>query len=490
MVADALIGRHLYRMSADPPSPSAALSYRLGLAVLHGVAGTDAPPWLTHDPRLNALVAPGHRLADLRAWAAEHGVPEQGSQPDPLDAPLLDPRTPRDYQREAVARWRASDGRGTVVLPTGAGKTLVALLAIEELQTGACVVAPTRALVAQWFTQLADAFGTERVGAYYGDEKDVRPLTVTTYHSAFALMERWGDRFPLIVLDEVHHLSDTSGGDARAWHDALRIAPGRHRLGLTATYPDGRDAELRRLVGPVAYRRTIGEMTDAELARFVLERRYVRLTAREEARYATLTKVYEQHVAAAGYREHGPTPADAWRMFAAGARRSPEARRALRAFHQRERLVRLAEGKLREAERILRAHPSEQAVFFCGGTDAAEAVSRALAIPMITASTPASERHALLGALATGEIRAVASVRVLDEGWDVPSAKLGIVLGDSTRGSGRQHAQRLGRLLRRQGDAVASLYEIVAAGTYEFFASQKRGAGVRRVSEGQLGFGM
>jgi superfamily II DNA or RNA helicase len=109
---------------------------------------------------------------------------------------------------------------------------------------------------------------------------------------------------------------------------------------------------------------------------------------------------------------------------------------------------------------------------------------------MITASTAASERYDLLGALERGEIRAVASVRVLDEGWDVPSAKLGIVLGDSTRGGRRQHAQRLGRLLRRQGDAVASLYEIVVAQTYEFFASHKRGAGVRRVREGQLGFGL
>jgi superfamily II DNA or RNA helicase len=64
------------------------------------------------------------------------------------------------------------------------------------------------------------------------------------------------------------------------------------------------------------------------------------------------------------------------------------------------------------------------------------------------------------------------------------------VLGDSTRGGQRQHVQRLGRLLRRQGDAVASLYEVVAANTYEFFASQKRRAGVSRVSEGQLGFGV
>ena len=469
-----------------PPS----LSYRLGLAVLRGVALSDAPPWLIHDPRLDALVAPGHRMSDLRVWAAEHDVAESGPAPDDFDAPLLDPRTPRPYQREAVDRWRAAGARGSVVLPTGAGKTLVALMAIHELRGGACVVAPTRALVAQWFTQLADAFGSERVGAWYGDEKEVRAITVTTYHSAFALLERWGEQFPLLVLDEVHHLADTAAGDARAWHDHLRIAPAPYRLGLTATYPDNRDAELRRLVGPVIYRKLIGEMTDAELARFAVTRRYVRLSMEEETRYAALTELYERHMTAGGYRERGDTPADAWRMFAASARRSPEARRALRAFHERERLVRLAEGKLGEAERILRAHPAEQAVIFCGGTDAAEAVSRALAIPMITASTPASERHELLAGMASGEIRAVASVRVLDEGWDVPTAKLGIVLGDSTRGSSRQHAQRLGRLLRRQGDAVASLYEIVAAGTYEFFASQKRGAGIRRVSEGQLGFGM
>ncbi|MEO8564127.1 MAG: DEAD/DEAH box helicase, partial [bacterium] len=476
-------------VSRHPPATSRSLSYRLGLAVVRGVDPVDAPDWLIYDPRLDALVAPGHRLAELRQWAVEHDVPESHPSTPVSERPLLDPRDPRPYQRDAVERWRV-EGRGTVVLPTGAGKTLVALLAIHETRATACVVAPTRALVAQWFTQLADAFGAERVGAWYGDEKEVREITVTTYHSAFALLERWGARFSLLVLDEAHHLADTGDGSARAWHDALRIAPATYRLGLTATYPDGRDAELRRLVGPVVYRRSIGEMTDAELAKFALIKRYVALSPDEEARYAALTETYESHLTEAGHRDRAPTPADAWRMFVASARRSPAARRALRAFHERERLVRLASGKLREAERILRMHPAERAVIFCGGTDAALAVSRALAIPMITAATSASERHALLRALDAGDIHAVASVRVLDEGWDVPSAKLGIVLGDSTRGSGRQHAQRLGRLLRRQGDAVASLYEIVAAGTYEFLSSQKRGTGVRRVSEGQLGFGL
>ena len=460
-----------------------SLTYRFGLAILHGVRESDAPDYLIHDPRLDALVAPGHRMSELRTWAADHDITESTTAPDELDTPLLDPRTPREYQREAVDRWQAAGARGSVVLPTGAGKTLVALMAIHELRGGACIVAPTRALVAQWFTQLADAFGSDKVGAYYGDEKEVRTITVTTYHSAFALLERWGAQFPLLVLDEVHHLADSASGDARAWHDHLRIAPSPFRLGLTATYPDNTDAELRRLVGPVVYRKLIGEMTDAELARFALTRRYVRLTPDEETRYALLTDRYESHMTNAGYRDRGNTTADAWRMFTATARRSPTARLALRAFHERERLVRLAHGKLDETQRILRAHPAEQAVIFCGGIDAAEVVSRTLAIPMITASTPASERHTLLARMARGDIRAVASVQVLDEGWDVPTAKLGIVLGDSTRGGKRQHAQRLGRLLRRQGDAVASLYEIVAAGTYEFFTSQKRGAGIKRVAK-------
>ena len=135
---------------------------------------------------------------------------------------------------------RASGARGTVVLPTGAGKTLVALLAIDELRSGACIVAPTRALVAQWFTQLADAFGTDRVGAYYGDEKEVRALTVTTYHSAFPLLERWGERFALLVLDEAHHLADTNEGEARAWHDHLRVAPELHAKATVAAKSTGK----------------------------------------------------------------------------------------------------------------------------------------------------------------------------------------------------------------------------------------------------------
>jgi len=465
-----------------------AFYYRQGLAVLRTVR--DAPGWMSYDPRVSCWTAPGHRLPELRAWAAERGIAEQSAAADMIETPLFDPRRPRDYQLEALDRWRTAGRRGTVVLPTGAGKTLVALLAIDDVGRGACIVAPTRALVGQWFGQLADAFGAERVGAFYGDEKDPRAITVTTYHSAFALLERLGARFDLLVLDEAHHLEDAPDGGPKAWHDALTIAPSAARLGLTATYPDGRDDALRRLVGPVVYRKRIGEMTDAELAAYALERRFVTLTPEERAAYDASTSEYESFREARGYDERLPTPADAWRVFMAETRRSPRARRAFRAFLDRERIVALAERKLAEAERLLRLYPAERAILFSAGAEAAERVSRRFAIPMIEAATPASERKAILDAIESGEIRAVASVKVLDEGWDVPSAKLGIVLGDTTRGGRRQHVQRLGRILRRQGDRVASLYEIVVADTHEFFASQKRAKGLRRPADrGQLGLG-
>jgi superfamily II DNA or RNA helicase len=472
----------------EPALTDPEILYRNGLAVLRHAA--DAPSFMVWDERAAAHVAPGYRYGELRAWAAAHGIRERAGHGYGGAAPaLFDPRTPRDYQRDALERWRAAGYRGSVVLPTGAGKSFVAVLAIHATGGRACVVAPTKALLAQWYGQLADAFGSERVGAWYGDEKAVAPVTVTTYHSAFPLLERHGELFELLVLDEAHHLADAAGGEAKAWHDALRIAPARCRLGLTATYPEDRDRAIRELVGPVVYRRLIAEMADAELAAFAIERRFVRFTEAERRRYEACDAAYRGFVASRGYRERFEDATAAWKVFMAETRRSPAARRAHRAFLERGELVTLPAAKLQETERLLQLFPAETALIFCGSTRAAERVSRRFAIPMMTADTPASERKRLLDRIAAGGIRAVASVRVLDEGWDVPSAKLGIVLGDSTKGSRRQHAQRLGRLLRRQGDRVASLFEIVVADTHEFYASQKRGAAVRpRPPQMGLGF--
>ena len=135
---------------------------------------------------------------------------------------------PRTYQAEALDAWRAAGGRGVVVLPTGAGKTHVGVMAIEEKARAALVVAPTLDLVRQWYDLLGAAFGGQ-IGVLGGGEHDVQPITVSTYDSAWMHVEHLGARFGTLVFDEVHHLP----GESYALAARLPLAP--YRLGLTAT---------------------------------------------------------------------------------------------------------------------------------------------------------------------------------------------------------------------------------------------------------------
>ncbi len=196
-------------------------------------------------------------------------------------------------------------------------------------------------------------------------------------------------------------------GDRRARHDALRIAPCAC-LGLTATYPDGRDEAIRELVGPVVYRRRLGEMLDAELADLAVERRFVALTPEERTRYDRAESRYRNHVEARGYRARfEEVGGNWWPAFMADTRRSPAARRAHAAFRERERLVALSEGKVALARSILAHHRAERAILFCGSTEAAEAISVRFAIPVVRAETPASERRHILQLLSDEKIRPV-----------------------------------------------------------------------------------
>ncbi len=163
-----------------------------------------------------------------------------------LERPLRVRREPRPFQREAVAQWSKEAGRGVVVLPTGAGKSHVAVMAIAEKKRSTLIVVPTLDLVRQWFDLLRTSFGGD-VGIVGGGEHSVQPLTVTTYDSAHLHMEHFGARFGLVVFDECHHLPGTelSAGsrallgavspgafrDARAGRRARRSAGAAHRTG-------------------------------------------------------------------------------------------------------------------------------------------------------------------------------------------------------------------------------------------------------------------
>src|SRR6202034_3586325 len=176
-------------------------------------------------------------------------------------------REPRPYQREALAAWKHARGRGVVVLPTGAGKSHVAAMAIDDRRRSTLVVAPTLDLVRQWYDLLGATFGVP-IGLLGGGEHDVQALTVATYDSAHLHMDHLGARFGLVVFDECHHLP----GASYAMAAKACLAP--YRLGLTATpeRSDGRDAELAGLIGPVAYRKDIIELSGGHLAEYDSQR--------------------------------------------------------------------------------------------------------------------------------------------------------------------------------------------------------------------------
>src|ERR1019366_151187 len=213
------------------------------------------------------------------------------------------------YQTEALSAWRAHRGRGVVVLPTGSGKSHVAILAIDDKRRSALVVAPTLDLVRQWFDLLGATFGVP-IGLVGGGEHDVQAITVTTYDSAFLHMDHLGARFGLVVFDECHHLP----GAAYALAARASLAP--FRLGLTATpeRTDGREAELAHLIGPVVYRKDIVELSGDYLAEHDAER-----------------AIYRDFVRSHGIRM---SQASGWGQFIMLSSQSDEGRRAMAAYRR------------------------------------------------------------------------------------------------------------------------------------------------------------
>jgi superfamily II DNA or RNA helicase len=425
-----------------------------------------ALPGCVVDPRLPGLRAPALAYADiiLALRAAGLVFDDDARRYDVLELVARAVPPGRDYQREALSAWARARGRGVVVLPTGAGKTEVALQAIASRQRATLVVAPTLDLVRQWHEALGRRFGVD-IGVVGGGEHTVLPLTVTTYDSAWAHMEHLGNRFGVVVFDEVHHLV----ADSYAWAARLCLAP--YRLGLSATpeRDDGRDALLSELVGPIVYRKEIDELEGTFLADYDVVRIDVTLTGDERTQWATARATYRDFLARERIALSG---AGGWDRFLQRASRSPEGRQALSAWRLQRRLAFGAAQKLEHVEQILRRHRGARILLFSDDNATAYAVARRFLVPVITHQTKIRERTTLLRAFADGTLPVLATSRVLNEGVDVPDAQVAVILSGS--GSTREHVQRLGRILRPRPGKRAILYELVSAETGETYTSEKR----------------
>ncbi len=373
-------------------------------------------------------------------------------------------REPRPFQTEALDAWQAARGRGVVVLPTGAGKTHVAMLAIDRKRRSTLVVAPTLDLVRQWFDLLGATFGGT-IGLVGGGEHDVRAITVTTYDSAFLHMEHLGARFGLVVFDECHHLPGP------AYTHAARSCLAPFRLGLTATpeRADGRDAELSHLIGPIVYRKDIVELSGSYLADYDVEHIEVELTLAEREEHDHERAIYRQFVVDQGIRMGSPA---GWGEFILRSSMSDAGRRAMAGYRRQRELAFAASAKLETLELLLHQHRRDRAILFTQDNATAYQIARRFLLPVITHQTKVRERSAILAGLSAGTYGAVVTSKVLNEGVDVPEANVAIVLSGS--GSVREHVQRLGRVLRKKEGKRAILYELVTANSSETFTSERR----------------
>lgn len=446
---------------------NASLSFQGGTLVLKGPP-QDQPvhsafQWIKARWRCEAYHYP-----TLLDWLKEGGVRNSVPRWQKLDLAWQDQRDPHDYQVEALRAWENAHWLGSIVLPTGAGKTFVAIQAIYRVARSTLVIAPTIDLLHQWYARLVNAFGIE-IGVYYGSEKRVQPITVTTYHSAGDLIADYGNQFKLIIYDEVHHLP------APSWGETALMSPAPCRLGLTATYPEPHEQEegrwrLDHLIGPIVYEKRLDELVGAQLADYRTERLRVDLTPAERQCYDADHAIY------AGFfrsrqlqRTHG---AKWWREMMRLSAFDVEARGALLARQRIARLLAAAEGKLTVLDQLLSENLHEQILIFTESNEVVYKIARRHLIPALTHETKAAERKAILEAFQAGHYRALVTSKVLNEGIDVPEAKVAIVLGGSA--GAREYIQRLGRVLRKVGNRQAVLYEIIVRKTVDESRAQRR----------------
>jgi superfamily II DNA or RNA helicase len=445
------------------------LRFHAGTLEVRGVPRGSAPslpPACAWDPRTDCHRAPAAAYADvvleLRRGAVEYR--DDARAYDELEDGARALMEARPYQREALTSWTKARGRGVVVLPTGAGKTHVATLAIDARRRSALVVAPTLDLVRQWYDVLRRAFGVE-VGVVGGGDHELRPLTVTTYDSAWIHMEHFGNRFGMVVFDECHHLP----GESYAMAARSCLAP--FRLGLTATpeRADGRESELDELVGAIVYRRDIVELSGRYLAEYETRRIAIHLSSAERAEYESERRIYLDFL-----RSHGITMShkSGWNDFIKRSAGSEKGQRAMRAYRRQREIAFAAPGKLDQLAFLLETHCVDRMLVFTMDNATAYRISRRFLIPAITHQTKVTERSRILERLAAGEYSAVVTSKVLNEGVDVPEANVAVVISGS--GSVREHVQRLGRILRPREGKHAVLYELVSADTAESWTSERR----------------
>ena len=362
-------------------------------------------------------------------WPAEDLAGYVDGEAHPIDL-VEDGWRLRDYQRAAVDGF-AAGGSGVVVLPCGAGKTVVGAAAMARVGATTLILVTNTVSVHQWRSELLrrTSLTPEEIGEYSGSRKEIRPVTIATYqvmasrrggvHTHLELFEArdWG----LVVYDEVHLLPAP----------IFRMTAGlqaRRRLGLTATLvrEDGREDDVFSLIGPKRYDAPWKEMENQGwIAPADCVEVRVTLSESERLAYATAD------------------PEDRYRFCASTAAKTSVVRE------------------------LVRRHAAERTLVIGSYLDQLDEIGAELGAPVVKGDTPVRERERLFDAFRSGELRLLVVSKVANFSVDLPEASVAVQISGAF-GSRQEEAQRLGRVLRPKGDRrSARFYAVVARDTLD-----------------------
>lgn len=349
------------------------------------------------------------------------------------------PWTLRSYQREAAEAFWAG-GSGVVVLPCGAGKTLVGAAAMAEAKATTLILVTNTVAGRQWKRELIarTSLTEEEIGEYSGERKEIRPVTIATYQvltsrrgGAFTHLDLFGARdWGLVIYDEVHLLP------APIFRFTADLQA-RRRLGLTATLvrEDGREGDVFSLIGPKRY----------------------------DAPWKDIES--QGWIAPAECTEVRVTLTDAERMAYATAE-----------AEERYRMAATARTKLPVVKALVDRHPDDQVLVIGAYIDQLHQLGEYLDAPIVQGSTTNKERERLFDAFRSGELRTLVISKVGNFSIDLPEAAVAIQVS-GTFGSRQEEAQRLGRVLRPKADGrQAHFYTVVSRDTIdtEYAAHRQR----------------
>ena len=447
------------------------LEFDRGTVTLTGCSEREAIdlPGVLWDPRVQVYRAPGFRYTAIKDALNRFGRmfddQVRGTVGPPVDR--WEVADIRPYQAAALSSWELSNARGLVVLPTGSGKTRLALAAMARHRFRTLCMVPTRVLLEQWRTVLAQ-FYHGPIGQYGDGTRVLEAVTVATFASAFHHMETLGNRFDLLVVDEAHHFGTGAGDEVLE----LSIAPAR--IGLTGTPPAShlQRTRLEELIGPEVYRQSVSDLAGEYLAPLQIVSLRLDLTPAERREYAAEVAVYQPIV----NQFFRIVPRATWQEFQGAAVRTDEGRRALAAWRRSRRIVAFTEAKQAAVARLLVALRGSRVLVFTGDNDTAYRVAREHCIMPITCDISRAERKEALERFRTGDLGALVSSQVLNEGIDVPDAETAILVG--ARLGTREYIQRVGRVLRPAPGKQALVYELVTRDTHEVRDSLRKRQGL------------